>query len=295
MLEGLVWTISTAVLFAALDALRKQLSSKYAVSQLALILCLGQIPLFWLWGTVDNSFYFSSFEYFAVYALSVAVNIVALASFVRSVSLSPLSETVPLLCLSPVFSSLLGLAIGEQTGALGWLGILLILIGSWLIPKSPLLMQKDKPLLHAYRGHLFMLLAALCWGSSILIDKICLEFAGHGFHAFAISLGMAVCFVLFKLRTNVKWTAINLANLPVLIILIVVATGALGSQLVAIQSVGVGLVEATKRATSVFAALMLGVIIFRESASTKKIIASVLFILGVCFTLFSQISLSQAS
>ena len=69
---------------------------------------------------------------------SVTLNVVANLTFLEAVRMSPLSVTVPLLSLTPVFTAVLGFAVlGERPAPLALLGIALVVIGAFWLNIEP--------------------------------------------------------------------------------------------------------------------------------------------------------------
>ena len=77
-------------------------------------------------------------EYWLPGLTSVGLNWVANLAFLRALALSPLSVTIPLLSLTPVFTALLAIPLlGETPTALQSAEILAVVAGAFLIRLRP--------------------------------------------------------------------------------------------------------------------------------------------------------------
>ncbi len=205
-------------------------------------------------------------------------------AFQHAVRLSPISATVPLLSLTPVFSAMLGAAfLDEIPTPRAWLGIAIAVLGAWLInvggDSRPWTLVRD---LRAEPGSGFMIVAALFFSVAPLLDKSALRWVSLPIHALVVIAGVALVLGV-QLALSGRLAEVRaLADRPVLVL----AGGAtsllaFALQLAAVQVVWVGLLETAKRAIGAVAALILGVALFDEQASGIRVVAVIVLAIGV--------------
>ena len=102
---GSLLTLTAALSWAALDALRKRLSADVAPAALLVLINVGLLPLFTGWLVLEGGQVDDLAAYAGPGAASTALQIVANFLFLAAVRVSPLSLTVPFLSLTPVFTT----------------------------------------------------------------------------------------------------------------------------------------------------------------------------------------------
>ena len=96
------------------------------------------------------------------------VEIMASLLFIRGIKVSPLSLSIPFFAFMPVFSALFGyLILGEEVDLKGWVGIVLILVGSFLITGG-----SPATFFRANRGSLYILASAFLFGFNVAVGKL---------------------------------------------------------------------------------------------------------------------------
>jgi drug/metabolite transporter (DMT)-like permease len=239
------------------------------------------------WGTIPVGTYIWPF------IASVALNAFANIWFVEAVALAPFSLAIPILSLTPVFSTIGGIfVLNEAVTARQALGIGIIVaatlaIGFFGTQKSKASSPETKPdapttfdAASVRKGLGLMAVVALLFALTPVVDKLCLRnvpASEHGFLqclATAASLGVWIKIrgggVAFsRVRTNLTW----------FISAILFATLAVYFQFYSIQSVPVGIFEALKRSFGLIAALTLGYFMFREPVTKLK--AGLVLLMGV--------------
>lgn len=119
--------------------------------------------------------------------------VVASVLFIKGIKHAPLSVGMPFFAFMPLFSALFGfLFLGERISALGFLGILLILSGSFIITGGSVL-----SFLRLNRGSLYMLGSALLFGFNIVIGKFAIIHSNPYFFAWYYCLIMSLGLVPF--------------------------------------------------------------------------------------------------
>jgi drug/metabolite transporter (DMT)-like permease len=282
---GLTLTLLGALGWTLFDLVRKRLAQEALPAPLTVWLPLGQTPLLVAWAASAGSLGLPRACLLPM-AASIALNVVALVAFMRAVRRSPLSLTIPLLSLTPVGTTLLGWAFRHQvpTGFQA-AGIALVLAGAVALG----LRSGTWPGLRAYRrepGVRDMLLAALAWSLTAVLDQVALERgAGYGY-APALSAGVGLSLgALMLLRGQgpvLRTTARTLLARPLLLAAaLFLGAAALAVQLESMRFAPVGFIETVKRGTGMAGAVLFGRLLFREPIGLPKVVAVLLLTLGV--------------
>src|SRR5262245_43213800 len=101
---AILLVLASSLAWAALDLCRKVLADRMAALPLLFFMTLFAAPIFALWGSfaAERPWVHDSAYWWPALA-SVALNIAANLLYLRAVRLSPYSQMVPLLALTPVF------------------------------------------------------------------------------------------------------------------------------------------------------------------------------------------------
>jgi drug/metabolite transporter (DMT)-like permease len=206
---------------------------------------------------------------------SVGLNVVANLAFMRSLRLSPLTATIPLLSLTPVFTSLVSMPmLGQRLGGRNWLGVALVVAGALLLNLRGGDAGSLAIFLRALRrepGVPYMAFTALLWSITPPVDKLAMDRATAPLHALILNLGVAVAMLAMLVATR------RLAELRdargsagVLAVAVVCAFVGLAGQLAAFRVVPVGLFETIKRGIGFVMAMLTGRLILKEPVTTAR-------------------------
>ncbi len=140
------------------------------------------------------------------------LEVVASVLFIKGIKLAPLSLGVPFFAFMPMFSALFGIPLlGEFIDLKGWLGITLILVGSFMITGG-----SPGSFFRANRGSLYMILSALLFGFNVVLGKFVIvesnPFFFSWYYCVAMTLGL-IPLVGFKELLR-KENYMNPLNLP---------------------------------------------------------------------------------
>jgi len=245
----------------------------------------GHLPVFIVWMLLAKSSRVTP-AYFlpglSVIALTFAGNFLT----IRALSLSPFSLVVPVLGLSPVFTSIIGIPLlHEWPSAVQWFGITLAVLGVlWLYapPEKPWDILSFWENFVREKGALPITLAALMWSMSSPMDKLALRQADPQFHALFVMTGFVLSLgILLGARGEFRVQGIARADWKLLAV-----TGTLGGlsyvmQLMALENAAAGPFEAIKRVMSQLLALGFGYCLFSEKITQPKLIGIVILSVGV--------------
>ncbi len=285
-LPGLLLVVACALGWAGFDLLRKLLLRGVPPVALVFLLAVGSAPLFAFWAA-QQEIGWPGPGYLAPALASVALNVVAGLLFLEGMRIAPISATIPLLSLTPVFATLLAIPLlGERPTARNVCGILLVVAGAiflhWRPRGGPMKAEDGKEHPGARRGAAMVAVTALFWSLTTPLDKLAVERSSPPLHGFTLSFGVAVGVLLVLAATRRLGDLKTVRKVPGLYALaLVVSTLALGLQLLALPLVWVGTVETLKRGIGNFAALASGWFFFREPLTPRKALAVGVMAVGV--------------
>ena len=281
-LYAMLYLLGSALCWSGFDVTRKQLAAVLSATALVALLTLGQVPLFLIWAGRDL-LEVQPLGYLLPGGLGTALNVAANLMFIRAVQISPLSLTIPLLGLTPVFASLLAIPmLGEVPSIQAWLGILLVVGGAlWLNRRTDISLLAA---LRRERGSLLMVGVSLLWALCSALDKLALAHASPAAHGALQCFGVGgVILIWLLLRGQLHELGRVRRVKGTFLLAIAFGVGALGLQFLALEVTFVSLVEALKRAIGVVLAVFAGRIFFGETVGRQKLVSVLLMAIGVAF------------
>ncbi len=282
---ALSFALLSSLGWAGLDVVRKHMVRQMAPEALVVLLNLVQLPGFSLWVLVDGRTTIHP-GYLKYLAGSLLLNLAANLLFLKSVRRSPLSATIPLLALTPVFTALVGASwSSERPSSSQWLGITCVVAGAFMLNATPLDFARPARLLGTIlreRGSLYMAAVAALWSVAPFFDKQALALASAPLHAVLLSGGVAGAMLLFLVASRSTGTLRNAYQLRTPLALSALsACAGFGFQLLAIQLMWISLFEALKRALGMSLSVVSGRIFFGERVHPLKLASVAAMALGV--------------
>ena len=183
---------------------------------------------------------------------------------------------IPLRSLSPVMSAGVGwVLLGELPALTQWAGMGLVVLGAALLGATG---EGRANVLGVVMGAT----VALCFAATIVLDKGALQYVRAPQHGLWTGLTIAGG-LLGWLAARGRLRSLGAIGKQVGWIVAAAGTlaAALGLQLLAVQLWLVSVVEGSKRAIGMSAAIVLGSVLFGESISAGKLVAIGLMIAGV--------------
>lgn len=285
-LTALLLALASSLGWSGFDLLRKLLVERVPPVALVFLLTAGSVPLFTAWMLVDGVAPPAPGYVWPALG-SVLLNLVANLLFLQGMRVAPLSVTVPLLSLTPVFAALLAVPLlGEHPSMADAAGILLVIAGAiWLNwPRRQEGPREDgEPgRREKIRGALLVALTAFFWSLTIPLDKMAVERAPVPLHGVVLTAGVAIGVLAVLLVQGRVADLAAIRRVPGLLPLaLVVSTAALAFQLLALPLMLVGTIETLKRGIGNFMALVSGRIFFGEAVTVPKVLAVLLMAVGV--------------
>ena len=220
-------------------------------------------------------------------ALLVPLELVAMLLYMRAIRDHALSLTLPYMAFTPVFILLLGyLLLGETVDSRGIAGIVLVVLGSWLLNFESVGRLSARALLSPFRavvynpGSRMMLLAAFIYAFTAAGSKVAMQEVGSdGFGAlyFAVVGGAALLASLvarpraYRVLSEQPLVSLLVAGLMALMVM---------THFAAIAQVEAAYMIAVKR-TSMLFGILYGALLFGERHIGRHLLAGALMIGGV--------------
>jgi drug/metabolite transporter (DMT)-like permease len=278
--------VASSLCWAGFDLLRKFLVHEMPPVALVFLLTAGSAPLFVAWMLADG-WVPPAAGYWPPALASVALNVFANLFLLEGMRLVPLSVSVPLLSLTPVFAALLAVPmLGERPSLPAAAGILMVIAGAiWLHwqprPTAPLA-EQGRERRHHLKGGVLVAVTALLWAMTIPLDKLALARAAAPLHGAVLNGGVAAGVLLVLLGRRRLGELAGVRRVPGFFVLaLIVSCLALGLQLLALPLIFVGTIETLKRGIGNFMAMISGWFFFRETVTVPKVLALALMAAGV--------------
>lgn len=216
-------------------------------------------------------------------AVTLAVNLLAFTLYVRAIKLSPLSLTFPFLAFTPLFLVVTGsIALGELPDTLGIVGIVLIVVGAYVLNLDRLREGFLGPVrsIARERGSLLMLIVAALWAISATADKVALLNSSPFFFLVIFHLLFPVLYFPILRVKAIGRTRQLLSEAPALLAFAFLGALMLLFQMPAIRLTLVSYVIAIKRAGMIFS-ILLGYFFFGERQLKVRLAGASLMVAGV--------------
>ncbi len=283
---ALLAVLSTGLFSALFDLFQKLLGRHLEPLPMVALLGIASLPLFAL-----PLFWFGLPQVAATYwwpaLIASLLHFVSHLAFIQSVRMADFSLTVPLLSLTPAFTSLLAWSVlGEVPSSRMWFGILLVVGGVALLQKPATFSWST--FLASWRrgGPWLMILTAALWSLSLPLDKLAVERSNPLFHGFLLTLAITVAALatLLMRRQPLPWRELR-SHRWLFWGAFVFCACALSSQLWALSYTLAGIVETVKRGLGNLLAVFFGRRVFGEAMSFEKWLSSSIMALGVALIL----------
>jgi len=282
---GIALSLASGFSYAIHDYLRKVVSEDIGPALLLLIIVLGQIPVLGLFWAVAGETEFTN-GYWLPGVADAAAGLTANILFLKAIKVSPLSLTIPLLSLTPVFTLVLGAVIlGETTTIYQTIGVVIVTLGVFVLYIPD---QRGAGVGAVVKnffkepGAPLMLGTAVLWSLTAPLDKAAMEHASvavHGMLQMVIIASVLVVYLLWK--GALKPSALPQRRYGILALTLLSGGLAYGFMLAAFTVTFVGIVEALKRVIGQVSALVIGRIMLHEPLSGPKIAGVALMSIGV--------------
>ena len=279
--------IISAFFWAAFDLTRKLSLEKINSINLLLIFTLAQTLIFGGWVVYENPFI--NIKSYIIPGLTlILISLFSALLFLKAIKQSDLSLTIPLLSLSPLFSSLFSfIFLNEKLLYFQYIGILLIIFGTLILYSKKITLGdilKSFKVITLNKSARLMIVVSLIWSLTPVLDKLCLKNSSINIHGFIQSFGLVILLTLLLRKESHE---INSLKKNWKLILFTIFTGIIATvlQFYAILFNYVPVMEAIKRSIGQLSSVLFGKLFFEEKITKPKILGVFILSVGVYYIL----------
>ena len=252
-----------------------------------MIFTLGQTLIFGSWVFYEDPF-LNVKSYIIPGLALIIISLFSALLFLKAIKQSDLSLTIPLLSLSPLFSSLFSLIfLNEKLSYFQYIGVFLIIFGTLILYSKRItlgeILKSFKVLINNKSARL-MFVVSLIWSLTPVLDKLCLTNSSINIHGLIQSFGLVILltFLLKKERHEIMGLKQNWK-----LILITTFTGIIATvlQFYAILFNYVPIMEAIKRSIGQLSSVVFGKLFFKEKITKPKILGVIILSFGIYYIL----------
>ena len=278
-----IYAFVCAISLATADALSKKVlddntdpyivawvRTGYATPFIAVIIPFIDIP------TLDGVFYIAMF-------LSIPLDIIALLLYMKAIKVSPLSLTLPFLSLTPVF--LIGTSyviLGEKPDKSGFIGIILVVIGSYLLNVHTISRGVFEPFkaIAKEQGSVLMIVVAFVFSIGVCFGKIAVQHSNPAFfsviYIFLLSLFL---FIVVSFKSKHFLSKSISRPVPFVFIGMLIAIMII-THLKAISLIEVSYMISVKR-LSILIGVIYGAMFFKETNIKERFLGAAVMVSGI--------------
>ena len=279
--------IISAFFWAAFDLTRKLSLEKINSINLLLIFTLAQTLIFGGWVVYENPFI--NIKSYIIPGLTlILISLFSALLFLKAIKQSDLSLTIPLLSLSPLFSSLFSfIFLNEKLLYFQYIGILLIIFGTLILYSKKITLGdilKSFKVITLNKSARLMIVVSLIWSLTPVLDKLCLKNSSINIHGFIQSFGLVILLTLLLRKESHE---INSLKKNWKLILFTIFTGIIATvlQFYAILFNYVPVMEAIKRSIGQLSSVVFGKLFFKEKVTKPKVLGVLILSFGVYYTM----------
>ena len=281
-MSWLVYAVICALCVATMDALSKKALNDhdsyfvawvrivFAAPLLLFVLPFIEIP------KLDNTF-------FIITSILLPLDIIAMLLYVRAISISPLSLTLPFFSLTPVFT--LGtsyIILGEVPDRTGFVGIVLVAIGTYLLNVHAVKRGLLEPLkvIMKEKGSVLMIIVACIVSINLNLGKIAVQHSSPMFLSiFYLFMLSILLFIILRFKTKNVYSKIS--SQPLLFLSIGLSMAVMMvTHLKAISIVDVSYMVSVKRLNILFG-VVFGAVFFAETNIKERFLGAAVMVLGI--------------
>lgn len=281
---GILVCVISALFWSTFDVSRKLCLEKVSSQTLLIIFCICQSIFFFLWSIISGS-NINIIEYFVTGFFLIIISVVSALLFLKSLKISEISLTIPLLSFSPLFSSIFSyILLEEKLTIFQYIGVFFIIFGTMVLYAKSFSIKSifySITILKKNVAAIYMLIVSLIWSLTPVLDKVCLKYSSINTHGLIQALGMLLILVILFWRKFLNENYKILKNKKLISITLFVGTSATVLQLLAINFTLVPIMESIKRSLGQFGSIFFGYIYFKERVSIQKIIGGTLLTCGI--------------
>ncbi|MEK6982409.1 MAG: DMT family transporter [Candidatus Micrarchaeota archaeon] len=227
-------------------------------------------------------------NFYIAFGIAVVLNILITLLYAQALKSEEMSLVMPVLSFTPVFLIITSYFIlGESISILGFLGISLVCVGSYVLNFS----STDKSILQTIKRMLsnkaifYMFLMAILASFSWNFIKLSINNSSVIFHNLFMNLSLGITFLILYLKEKKSLEKVDYRYL-LSISIVLALVNAISSLLTttAITLVAVSYVVSINRLSIIFAVL-LGMLFLKESNSLQRLLGALIMVAGAAIIL----------
>jgi len=225
---------------------------------------------------LDGVFYMATF-------MAIPFDMIALLLYMKAIKVSPLSLTLPFLSLTPVF--LIGtsyIILGERPDKSGFIGIILVVIGAYLLNVHTINRGLFEPFKAIAReqGSVLMIIVAFTFSIGVCFGKIAIQHSDPIFFSVVYSILLSFfLFLVISFKTRQFFSKAISRPVPFLLIGILITIMVI-THVKAINLVEVSYMISVKRLSILFGVIY-GVVFFKETNIKERFFGATVMVSGI--------------
>ena len=279
--------IISAFFWAAFDLTRKLSLQKINSVNLLLIFTLAQTLIFGSWVFYEIPF-LNLKSYIFPGLILILISLFSALLFLKAIKQSDLSLTIPLLSLSPLFSSFFSFFfLDEKLSYFQYIGVFLIIFGTLVLYSKKITLGeilKSFKVLAINNSAKLMIVVSLIWSLTPVLDKLCLEHSSINIHGLIQSFGLMILLIFLLKKEKYEFLSLK-RNWRLILITILTGIIATVLQFYAILFNYVPIMETIKRSIGQLSSVLFGKLFFEEKITKPKILGVLILSVGVYYIL----------
>lgn len=241
------------------------------------------IPLYWVTKIPDVMP-----QFWWALVIGGGLNVLTTILYTKAIKYSDLSASVPMVAFTPLFLLLTSpIIVGEFPRAMGIVGVLLIVLGSYLLNLRQAISGFFSPFkaIVKEKGPRYMLMVAFIWSITSNIDKVGVKSSSPMFWAVTVNVFIALAMVPVVMSKSKRNLAQIINNSKSLIPIGFFSAATLIFQMMAIELAMVAYVISIKR-TSAIIVVIASYWIFKEKSMGYRLLGASVMVAGVMLISF---------
>ncbi len=285
---GFIFIAIASLIYPFIDVFKKKATVQYHSTTIFWAISVLQLPVYLaitaLRGipAIDPSFWW-------IIALNTPLLVLSNILLIKDEKVAPLSTTLPLLSLTPVFLIFTSyFFLGELPNSYGVVGIFLVVAGALLLKGEDLRQGLTARMREIFsrRSSLYILIIAFIWSFSATFAKMAIEASSVWFYL-AVTIFLESLIMSLWVGGNYGFRAFKLARekFSILVSAAVFSVAADVIFLLGLETTFVSYAIAIKRALLIVGSIALGAVYFRERNIRYRIAGAFVMVLGMAFIL----------
>ncbi len=280
---GFLFGILTALLTSGADALSKKGASKESIYAVSMSRWLFALPILLIFNYKSIIISNLNPEVLLWLLIVSPLELLAMVLYIKAISRYEMSLVVPFLSLTPLLLLITGyIFLGEKVSIFGIIGVITVVCGIYIMNIRDIedgLLEPFKNIFKS-RGSIYVIIVALIYTITSTIGKRIVTLAGPQFMSFWYLASLTIVLFIFVLIKREPITHSLKSNLPLNLSIGTFVGLAAFTLFTSYQYIPVSYAIVLKR-TSILFTVLWGRIFFGESEFKKRILGSLIVLIGV--------------